>query len=124
MRRRRRTAPPTSADQSSPGTSPTAGATPGTAEHDARPKRVAVTDLTYDEICLELSALTSTARRLFASEERRRVSLLSELGKRDDERAAAMAAADDADRRAELRALIAAWDARCDPTPTYLENDQ
>jgi hypothetical protein len=40
---------------------------------------VAERERSYDEICLELAALTSTSRKLHASEERRRTWLLEQL---------------------------------------------
>src|SRR2546426_1910137 len=108
MSRRRRAASPASAEGLSPGAPPAASETPGSAESVTRPKRVRVGDLTYDEICIELASLTSEPRRLHASEERRRVVLLGELGRRDNERVAAVAAADSFDELRELRLMWAA----------------
>jgi hypothetical protein len=94
------------AEQSRTGVASPPGA-PATVDLTPRPKRIAVADLSLDELGIELSALTSTSRRLFASEERRRQSLLAEMGKRDDERAAIAAAAQRNAAFADVRALQA-----------------
>lgn len=73
-------------------------------------------ELTFDEVAIELAALTATGRRLFASEERRRQLLVSEMATREDERVAVVAATEVARAAIELDELRAQWAALLDET--------